>query len=193
MHSDDIPKTAFHTHHGHYEFKVMSFGLCNGSSSFQATMNLIFQPYLCHFVIVFFDNILIYSPSFDEHLRHLKLTFQVLLDNNFVLKFSKCFFAQSQVKYLGHLVFFRGVEPLVSKVAAVAQWLVPQSTRALRSFLGLDRFYRHFIKGYAMIVDPLVKATTLDPFRWSSQAQTAFEHLKQALSTTLVLTLPNFQ
>ena len=120
MHSDDIPKMTFQTHHGHYEFKVMSFGLCNAPSSFQATMNLIFRPYLRRFIIVFFDDILIYSPFFSAHLWNLDLTFQVLLDNNFILKLSKCFFAQSQVEYLGHLVSSRGVEPVASKVATVS-------------------------------------------------------------------------
>ncbi|XP_040870975.1 uncharacterized protein [Glycine max] len=192
MHSGDIPKTAFRTHHGHFEFKVMPFGLCNASSSFQATMNLIFRPYLRRFVIVFFDDILIYSPSFSDHLKHLELTFQVLLDNNFILKLSKCSFAQSQVEYLGHLVSSRGVEPVASKVADVVQWPIPQSPRALHSFLGLAGFYRRFIKGYAMIADPLVKATTMEPFQWSSQAQMAFDQLKHALSTAPVLALPDF-
>ena len=193
MHSNDIPKTAFRTHHGRYEFKVMPFGLCNAPSSFQATMNLIFGPYLRRFIIVFFDDILIYSGSLIDHLHHLELAFQVLLDNHFVLKLSKCFFAQTQVEYLGHLVSARGVEPVAAKVAAVSQWPVPRSTKALRSFLGLAGFYRRFIKGYVMIADPLVKATTLDPFRWTPEAQAAFDHLKQALSTAPVLALPNFQ
>ena len=92
MHVEDTPKTAFKTHHGHYEFKVMPFGLCNAPSSFQATMNMIFRPYLQHFIIVFFDDILIYSGSPEDHLHHLATTFQVLLDNQFVLKFSKCLF-----------------------------------------------------------------------------------------------------
>lgn len=156
-------------------------------------MNLIFRPYLCHFVVVFFDDILVYSGSLEAHLRHLEMTFQVLLDNHFVLKLSKCFFAQPQVEYLGHLVSQKGVKPVAAKVAVVSQWPVPQSTKAVRSFLGLAGFYRRFIKGYAMIAEPLVKSTTIDPFTWTPQAQAAFEQLKQALSTTLVLALPDFQ
>lgn len=103
----------------------MSFGLCNASSSFQATMNMLFRLYLQQFIIIFFDDILIYSGSIEEHLRHLETTFQVLLENQFVLKLSKCFFAQSQVEYLGNLVSHKGVEPVASKVAAIQQWLVP--------------------------------------------------------------------
>lgn len=119
MHVSDIPKTAFRTHHDHYEFRVMSFGLCNTPSSFQATMNSLFRPYLCRFIIVFFDDILIYSASIEEHLTHLEVVFQVLLDHQFVLKLSKCFFAQSQVEYLGHLVSYEGVQLVASKVEAI--------------------------------------------------------------------------
>lgn len=181
MHSGDTPKTVFRTHHGHYEFKVMSFGLCNAPFSFQAIMNTLFRPYLCCFIIVFFDDILIYSGSFKEHLIHLEVAFQVLLDHQFVLKLSKCFFAQSQVEYLDHLVSHTRVQLVASKVEAIDHWPVPQSTKAVRSFLGLARFYCHFIKSYTTIAAPLVKITTLKGFQWSTQAQTAFEQLKRAL------------
>lgn len=170
MHPDDIPKTTFRTHHGHYEFKVMPFGLCNAPSSFQATMNMLFRPYLCQFIIVFFNDILIYSSSLEDHLLHLDIAFQVLLDNHFVLKISKCFFGQSQVEYLGHLVSHKGVEPLATKVTAIIHWPSPRSTKALRSFLGLAGFYRRFIKGYATIAAPLVKATTIGSFQWTEEA-----------------------
>ena len=131
MHTADVPKTAFRTHHGHYEFRVMPFGLCNAPSSFQATMNKIFQPYLRQLVIVFFDDILIYSASFADHLLHLEMAFQVLSDNQFFLKLTKCFFAQSQVEYLGHLVSRKGVEPLASKIKAIRQWPTPCTMRAV--------------------------------------------------------------
>ena len=119
MHPADVPKTAFRTHHGHYEFKVMPFGLCNAPSSFQATMNSIFQPYLRRFIIVFFDDILVYSGSLEDHVHHFQTTFQVLLQNQFVLKFSKCLFAVSQVEYLGHVVSSQGVAPVTSKIDAI--------------------------------------------------------------------------
>ena len=104
MHSSDIAKTTFRTHHGHYEFKVMPFGLCNAPSTFQATMNMLFRPFLRRFLIIFFDDILIYSITFNDHVLHLQQAFQVLLDHQFVLKLSKCTFAQPQVEYLGHVV-----------------------------------------------------------------------------------------
>lgn len=155
-------------------------------------MNMLFPPYLRQFIIVFFDDILIYSSSLEDHLLHLDIAFQVLLHNHFVLKISKCFFGQSQVEYLGHLVSHKGVEPLATKVTAITHWPSPRSTKALRSFLGLAGFYRRFIKGYATIAAPLVKATTIDPFQWTAEAQFAFDRLKAALSSAPVLALPDF-
>lgn len=104
MKEEDVGKTAFRTHKGYFEFRVMPFGLCNAPSSFQATMNNIFGPYLRKFIIVFFDDILIHSRTFQEHLSHLEQAFQILLAGKFFLKLSKCTFAQKQVEYLGHLV-----------------------------------------------------------------------------------------
>ena len=164
----------------------------NALSSFQATMNSLFQPYLRRFVIIFFDDILIYSASIEEHLTDLEVAFQVLLNHQFVLKLSKCFFAQSQVEYLGHLVSHAGVQPVASKIDAIRQWPVPQTIRAVRSFLGLAGFYRRFIKGYASIAAPLVQLTTMPKFQWTVTAQIAFDHLKQALSEASVLALPDF-
>lgn len=136
---------------------------------------------------------MIYSGTFEEHLFRLETTFQVLLDNHFVLKLTKFFFAQPQVEYLGHVVSHQGVQSVDAKVVVIQHWPVPKSTKAVRSFLGLAGFYRHFIKGYATIVAPLVKLTTLDHFQWTTEAQTTFEQLKQALSDAPVLALPNFE
>lgn len=193
MYPEDISKIAFRTHQGHYEFRLMPFGLCNAPLSFQATMNVIFQPYLRHFVIVFFDDILVYSGSMAEHLTHLEVTFQVLLVHQFVLKLSKCFFAQNQVEYLGHVVSSKGVKPVASKVGAILQWPIPHSIRAVHSFLGLAGFYWRFIRGYATIDAPLVHLTTKDHFLWTDPAQDAFEKLNQALSFAPVLALPDFE
>ena len=118
---EGICKTAFRTHHGHFKFRVMPFGLCNAPSSFQATMNTIFRLFLCQFIIVFFDDILIYSATLEDHVFHLEQAFQVLLQEQFVLKLEKCTFAQPQVEYLGHVVSSRGVEPVLAKVQAIQQ------------------------------------------------------------------------
>ena len=136
MKEEDIGKNAFCMHHGHYEFCVMPFGLCNDPSSFNGTMTYIFGPYLCKFIIVFFDNILIYNKTFPEHLDHLAKDFTVLLEGNFFLKLSKCTFAQQQVEYLGHMVSRHGVAPVPTKVEAIQAWPISNSTRGLRRGYG---------------------------------------------------------
>ena len=155
MKEEDVGKTTFRTHNDHFEFCVMPFGLCNAPSSFQAMMNSTFGPHLRKFIIVFFDDILIYSRTFQEHMSHLEQAFQILLVGKFFLKLSKCTFAQQQVEYLGHVVSQSGVQPVSTKVDAIQQWPTPSSTRALRGFLGLSDFYCRFIKGYASIASPL--------------------------------------
>lgn len=155
MKETDISKTTFQTHHGHYEFLVMPFGLCNAPSTFQATMNTTFAPYLRKFIIVFFDDILIYNKTFVGHLEHLKTTFQVLRVGQFFLKLLKCSFATQQVEYLEHIVSKQGVEPIPAKIEAIQQWPTPCSAKALRGLLGLSGFYQRFIKGYASMAAPL--------------------------------------
>ncbi|GAU45976.1 hypothetical protein TSUD_401160 [Trifolium subterraneum] len=192
MSPNDIAKTAFRTHQGHYEFLVMPFGLCNAPSTFQATMNLILEPYLRHFVIVFFDDILIYSSSFEDHLHHLKLVFECLLTHQFFLKMTKCQFAQQSISYLGHIISSCGVGPDPEKIASMTQWPSPANLKQLRGFLGLTGFYRKFIKNYATIAFPLTELLKKDAFAWSETAQEAFNALKQAMVEAPVLALPNF-
>lgn len=116
MAPDDVPKTAFRTHHGHYEYRVMPFGLCNAPSTFQAAMNAVLNPFLRKFVAVFFDDILIYSTTLPDHLSHLECIFNVLSQAQFNLKRSKCVFGQRQLDYLGHVVSGDGAQPDPSKV-----------------------------------------------------------------------------
>ena len=188
----DIRKTLFHTHHDHYEFRVMPFGLCNEPSSFQATMNRLFQPHLHRYIIVFFDDILIYSRSFNDHLEHLEIAFQVLKEGEFTLKFSKCSFAQKQIEYLGHVVSGEGVQPLLDKVRTIQQWPQPRMTRALRGFLGLAGFYRRFIRSYATLAAPLSSLLTKEEFHWTLEADVAFNQLKHAMTHSPFLALPDF-
>jgi hypothetical protein len=193
MDRGDIHKMAFRTHQGHYEFLVMPFGLCNAPSTFQATMNLIFEPYLRQFVIVFFDDILIYSPTLESHLQHLEVVFQCLLDNEFCLKQSKCSFAQQSIEYLGHIVSAAGVGPDPAKISAMVDWPQPKSVKQLRGFLGLTGFYRKFVHHYASLAAPLTALLKRDAFIWNETTQHAFEALKSAMSQAPVLGLPNFE
>jgi hypothetical protein len=132
MHPDDIAKTAFRTHHGHFEFLVMPFVLSNAPTMFQALMNDALSPYLRRFVLVFFDDILIYNSSWAEHLQHMAIIFNELRAHHLHLKHSKCSFGTTSVAYLGHVISAEGVAMDANKVMAVAAWPTPQSPRALR-------------------------------------------------------------
>jgi len=192
MHVDDIEKTAFRTHEGHFEFLVMPFGLTNAPATFQSLMNAVLQPFLRKFVLVFFDDILIYSPSWSQHLQHINMVLSALRDNQLKLKRSKCSFATSSVSYLGHVITAHGVAMDQDKVEAVSSWPQPHSPRGLRGFLGLAGYYRRFIQNYRTIAAPLTALLRKAAFVWSPEATEAFETLKKALSTAPVLQLPNF-
>ncbi|XP_025628112.1 uncharacterized protein [Arachis hypogaea] len=155
-------------------------------------MNDVFKPYLCKFVLVFFDDILVYSSSFDSHLEHLELVLKLLRQKTLFAKLSKCLFGTNEVDYLGHTITGSGVLMESTKVQAIQDWPQPSSVKQLRAFLGLMGYYRHFIKGYATLVAPLTDLLKKDTFVWSDQAMLAFHQLQQAISTKTVLALPNF-
>lgn len=170
----------------------MLFGLTNAPATFQAIMNDLFRPFLCKFVLVFFDDILIYSSTWVLHLEHLSVVLQCLQQNQFYAKLSKCSFGQSQVDYLGHIVSHSGVQMDPSKIEAVHAWPVPTTVTQLRAFLGLSGYYRRFIRNYASIASPITDLLQKDCFIWNYNAQTAFEALKSALLQAPVLPLLNF-
>ncbi|KAL0361424.1 UNVERIFIED_CONTAM: Retrovirus-related Pol polyprotein from transposon.6 [Sesamum radiatum] len=142
MAPEDIPKTAFRAIDGHYEFVVMLFGLINAPSTFQAAMNDLLRLYLRRFVIVFLDDILVYSSSWQDHLHHLSLILELLLTNRFFAKFSKCSFGVETVDYLGHIISAAGISPDPAKLHVIADWPRPCSITDIRAFLGLTGFYR---------------------------------------------------
>ncbi|GJW86570.1 hypothetical protein Tco_0161910 [Tanacetum coccineum] len=188
----DIEKTAFRTHSGHYEFKVMPFGLTNAPSTFQAVMNDLFRPYLRRFILVFFDDILVYSSSMEQHKSHLEQVLKLLHDNRFFAKLSKCCFGQEQVVFLGHLISSKGVSVEEEKISTVKSWPIPSTVKEVRGFLGLTGYYRPFVRNYGLIARPLTALTKKDGFLWSKEALKTFNDLKQVLLTTPILRLPDF-
>jgi hypothetical protein len=170
----------------------MPFGLTNAPSTFQALMNGILKPFIRKFTLVFFDDILIYSSSWTDHLRHVKQVFQLLSDNKLVLKRSKCSFGEPTMSYLGHIVSAQGVAMDPSKVDAVESWPIPRTLKALRGFLGLTGYYRKFIAGYGSVASPLTALLKRDAFQWTDEAAEAFCQLKQSLLTAPLLQLPDF-
>ncbi|KAH0765418.1 hypothetical protein KY285_001289 [Solanum tuberosum] len=151
----DIPKTAFRTRYGHYEFLVMSFGLTNAPAVFMDIMNRVFKLYLDMFVIVFIDGILIYSRNEEDHAIHLRIVLQTLKDRELYAKFSKCEFWLEPVAFLGHIVSGDGIRVNTQKIEAVQNWPRPTSLTDIKSFLGLAGYYRRFIEGFSSISSPL--------------------------------------
>jgi len=141
-------KTAFQTHSGHYEFRVMAFGSFGGPATFQKAMNTTLHPLLHKCVLVFFDDILVYSQSYEEHLDHLRLVLQLLAQDQWKVKLSKCVFAQRRIAYLGHIISGQGVATDPAKIEAVMNWPTPMDVKQLRSFLGLAGYYRKFVKHF---------------------------------------------
>jgi transposase InsO family protein len=186
-------KTAFQTHYGHFEFAVMAFGLTGAPGTFQGAMNTTLKPLLRRCVLVFFDDILIYSKTFEEHLDHLAQVLSLLAKDQWYVKLSKCKFAQRTIAYLGHVISEAGVSTDLSKVEAVNNWPKPTNVKQLRSFLGLAGYYRKFVHHFAVIAKPLttlLKKGVL--FVWTQDHDLAFTALKQALTSAPVLALPDF-
>jgi hypothetical protein len=148
-------KTAFQSHNGHYVFKVMAFGLTGAPATFQHAMNASLAPVLRKFALVFFDDILIYSPTLSEHLVHLDTVLGILQRDSWQVKRSKCAFAQQRIAYLGHVISGDGVATDDSKIKSIREWPTPTNLKELRGFLGLTGYYRKFIAHYVVLSQPL--------------------------------------
>ncbi|KAL0560862.1 hypothetical protein IC582_001276 [Cucumis melo] len=155
-------------------------------------MNQVFKPFLRRCVLVFFDDILVYSSDITEHEKHLGMVFAILRDNQLYVNRKKCVFAHSQIHYLGHIISKQGVEADQDKVRCMLQWPQPKDVTGLRRFLGLTGYYRRFVKSYGEIAAPLTKLLQKNAFKWDENAILAFESLKSAMSTIPVLALPDW-
>ncbi|GJR63470.1 reverse transcriptase domain-containing protein [Tanacetum coccineum] len=192
VHENDIPKTAFRTRYGHFEFTVMPFGLTNAPAIFMDLMNRVCKPYLDKFVIVFIDDILIYSKSEKDHEHHLRTILDLLKKEKLFAKFSKCEFWLKEVQFLGHVVNQEGIHVDPSKIEAVKNWKAPESPTEIRSFLGLAGYYRRFIENFSKIAKPLTLLTQKNKdYVWGEDQEKAFQILKEKLCNAPVLTLPD--
>lgn len=193
---EDIPKTAFRTRYGHYEYTVMPFGLCNAPATFQRLMNDIFRPYLDKFVLVYLDDILIYSSSPEEHRQHVEAVLKLLSDHNLYAKRSKCEFGRGRVEFLGHIVTQDGICVDPRKIHAIASWPVPKTVSDVRSFIGLASYYRRFVRKFASIAAALTRLMTPKydkkgvKLPWGKEEHESFRKLKIALCNAPVVVAP---
>lgn len=170
----------------------MPFGLCNAPSTFQAVMNAIFRPYLRKFILVFIDDILVCSSTWEQHLSHVQQTLQVLQQQHFFVKLSKCAFGQHELEYLGHIILAQGVKVDSKKVDAMIAWPRPSNITELHGFFGLTGYYRKFVQGYGIIARPLTNLLKKGNFLWNDETEKEFVALKQIMTTTPILAMPNF-
>lgn len=188
----DVAKTAFRTRYGHYEFTVVPFGLSNAPGVFMDLMNRTFHSYLDRFVIVFIDDILVYSRDKEQHAEHLRIVLEILRKEKLYEKFQKCEFWLERVAFLGHVVTVNGIEVDPSKVEAISSWKTPTNVNEVRSFLGMAGYYRRFIEGFSKISGPMIKLTRKnEKFQWNEQCEKSFQELKRRLTTAPVLTVPD--
>jgi hypothetical protein len=188
----DIPKMAFSTRYGLYEFTIMSFGLTNAPAYFMNLMNMVFMEYLDRFVVVFIDDILIYSKSDSDHEEHLRLVLQKLRDNQRYAKYSKCEFWIDEVPFLGHIISNGGISVDPAKVKEIMAWSIPTTVSEIQSFLGLAGYYRRFIEGFSKIAKHMTSLLEKGrEFKWDKKCQDSFDQLKKRLMSPPVLVLPD--
>ncbi|GAB2303215.1 hypothetical protein Dimus_038375 [Dionaea muscipula] len=187
----DIANTAFRTRYGHYEFLVMPFGLTNAPAAFMDMMQRVFKPYLDRFVVVFIDDILIYSKSKEKHMEHLMIALQILRERQLYAKFKKCEFWLDRVAFLGHVISKDGIFVDMKKIEVVERWPRPTTIREVRSFLGMAGYNRRFVEGFSTIALPLTTLTRKSvKFVWTDACERSFQELKKRLTIAPILSLP---
>ncbi|CAM4349732.1 unnamed protein product [Leuciscus chuanchicus] len=185
-------KTAFNTPLGHFEYRVLPFGLVNAPAVFQALINDVLRDMLNVFVFVYLDDILIFSPSLQVHVQHVRRVLQRLLENRLFVKAEKCTFHAHSVTFLGSVISAEGISMDPAKVQAVTEWPIPESRVALQRFLGFANFYRRFIRNFSQVAAPLSALTSVkSSFKWSESAQRAFDQLKHLFTTAPILVTPD--
>jgi len=188
---EDVPQTAFRTRYRHYEFLVLPFGLTNAPAYFMDLMNRVFHPLLDKFVVVFIDDILVYSKSKEEHAEHLRIVLSTLAAHKLYAKFKKCDFWMEKVHFLGHVITKEGISVDPAKITAMVDWPKPSNVTEVRSFLGMAGYYRRFVKDFAKIALPLTQVFCKDhQFEWSPECEASFQELKQRLVSAPILTVP---
>jgi hypothetical protein len=174
-----VINTAFKMRYGHYDFKVVSFGLSNAPVVFMCLMNGVFLEYLDKFVIVFLDDNLIYYKSEEEHEHHLRMVLQVLREHQLYSKLSKCSFYQKQIHYLGHIISKDGITVNPEKIEAIREWSMPKNVTEVKSFMGLVGYYKRFIEGFSKIAHPITSLQKKGvKFQWALDCEKSFQHLK---------------
>ncbi|GBG71665.1 hypothetical protein CBR_g9080 [Chara braunii] len=192
MAKEDVHKTAFKTRYGTYEYVAMPFGLCNAPGTFQTEMHRIFRPYLDKFMVVYLNDILVFSRTVREHAEHLALVLQSLRDSQYKINREKTSFGVPSIIYLGHVISGDDLTPEAAKIAVVQEWPQPQTVRDVRSFMGLASYYKKFVMNLFAVAAPLTNLIKKDtPFLWSLPCQLAFTRLKKALTRAPVLKLPD--
>ncbi|GKD63195.1 putative nucleotidyltransferase, ribonuclease H [Tanacetum coccineum] len=184
--------TAFKTREGLYEWLVMPFGLSNAPSTFMRVMNQLFRPFIGKFVVVYFDDILIYSASFNEHVTHVRQVLTLLRKDSFYAATKKCVFMTPKVLFLGYVVSGDGIQVDESKVATIQEWPTLTTITEVQSFHGLASFYRQFISNFSSIMAPLTNFMKGKSFVWTKEVELAFQVVKEKLTTTPILILSNF-
>jgi hypothetical protein len=196
LRESDRPKTAFKTTFGHYQFRVVSMGLSNSPSVFQRVMNQIFKKQLNKSVLIYLDDILVFSKTPEEHLQHIKEVLETVKANHLSLKTKKCHFFRQELKFLGHIISKDGIKPDPEKVQAVVNWDEPTNQTQVRGFLGMTTYFKRYIKGYAKIAAPLMELTKdvyKHNFRMTEAARKAFQKLKDLLVNAPLLKVPDFE
>ena len=190
---EDKAKTAFVTKHGLFEFNVMPFGLCNAPATFQRAMDNVLRKIKGKFVLVYLDDIIIFSKNYEEHLQHLQQVFDCLEEANLKINPEKCHFCNKEIQFLGHVINEKGVKPDPAKIEKIVNMTSPRNVKQLRTVLGLFSYYRRFVKNFSKLVAPMNELLKRDhEYEWELQHQQIFEDIKEMMMTVPILSYPNF-